>query len=204
MTFFPTTPAPLYILIDQEDKIEMPLILTIGGSYDVTEKLTIATDFEWARFGKSNISVLDSGMITSSGDNENYYSDYWLRLMNSGELRVGAEYRWEAESGTYPIRAGFRYFAHYLSSVANFQNGYARDADQNVLHIGSIQNFGGDRVTGIALTGGFGAHWETIWLDAAVEYYNDSRDVSGTSTYNFTADDKYEDLAITVTFTGFF
>jgi len=204
----PEDPPPLYILIDQEDRIEMPWIITIGGSYDLTEKLTVATDFEWARFGKSNISVLDSGMITSSGDNEDYFSDYWMRLFNSGELRVGAEYRWERESGTYPIRAGFRYFAHYLSSVANFTNGFSRnveqDADQNVLHIGSIQSFGDERVTGIALTGGFGAHWETIWLDAAVEYYSDSREVSGKSSYNFTADDKYDDLAITLTFTGFF
>ncbi len=199
----PDNPAPKWILIEQKDKIEMPLTLTLGGSYDPKENLTLAADVEWARFGASQISVLDSGVIRSSGEKDEFYTEYWMRLMNSLELRVGGEYRWERESGTYPIRAGFRYFAHYLSSIEDFQNGFNRDRD-GILHVGSTQDFGNERATGIALTGGFGARWETIWLDAAVEYYMDSRDVSGTSTYDFTAEDDFESLAITLTFTGFF
>ncbi len=195
---------PLFIFVDQKENIEMPLTLAGGVSYQATPKLLLSADLEWRRFGKSNVSVLDSGLIMSSGEREEYFTDHYLSLYNSGEARVGVEYTITTESGSYPLRGGFRYVQQYSRNVDSLWYGVSRDNDQ-ALRTNTWEFYGDDKISGYAFTVGGGAHWERIWLDAAFEYYADDREISVLTFIGYSdARDKLSRSRVTVSFTGFF
>lgn len=195
---------PLFIFVDQKEKIEMPLTLAGGASYKVSDQLLVSADLEWRRFGKSNVAVLDSGLIRSSGEREEFFTDHYLHLFNSGEARLGFEYTITSESGSYPLRGGFRYVQQYSRNVDSLWYSIYRDNNQ-ALNTLTWEFYGDDKISGYAFTVGGGAHWERIWLDAAFEYYADDRDISVLTYAGYTDDkDKFTRSRVTLNFTGFF
>jgi len=215
------TASSSYVIVQQSDKADFyltdfkskygqPLTVGIGLGYQVTPDFTVAADFEWRRFGKTNISLLDSTFILSSGDQVEYFTDYWSGFRNAGEGRVGFEYMYRKGAADFPIRGGFRYIQHYDTDVSNSTAYFDRTEDQIFLVYWPILR--GDRMSAYAVTGGTGVHWERIWLDFGVEYYSQPRTVSGAEfdytglfpNKPFTGDNNLTETRITLNFTGFF
>jgi hypothetical protein len=216
-TYQPLDPEPLYIIGGQKEKIGMPVTLAAGASLSITPNFLIAADVEWRRFGTSEISVLDSGVIRSSGEKDEYFSDSLLNFQNAGEARFGFEYMFRSEKATVPIRGGFRYVRHYLREVEDLIAIPDRNVD-GMLVIAAAES-PGDGISGYALTAGTGIHWERIWLDAAFEYYTDDRAVYYLDDWETVevgdvlvwfparlgeADDSFKQTRVTLNFTGFF
>jgi long-subunit fatty acid transport protein len=95
-------------LPEGKGKLSMPLIFGIGSSFEATEKLTLALDFESRRYSGSeqvkpswlyhqNLSLADQADTT-----------YNLGWKDCNQVRLGAEYLWSTDLGTIPLRAGYR------------------------------------------------------------------------------------------------
>ena len=213
-TYSAKDPEPLYIIGGEKEKIEIPITLAAGAHVKITPNFLIAADVEWRRFGTSEVSILDSGVIRSSGEKDEYFTVKPLNFQNAGEGRLGFEYLFNSDGAIVPIRGGFRYVQHYLREI--FAMTVA--PDDNVDGMMTVESFEypGDRITGYALSAGTGIHWERIWLDAAFEYYTDNRNVVyvGLGHYNEEvggwpilvreAEDTFEQTRVTINFTGFF
>jgi len=206
-------PEPLFIVGDRKEKIGIPLTVAAGVNLSVTPSFLIAADAEWRRFGTSEVSVLDSGVIRSSGEKDEYFTSSPLNFRNSGEGRFGFEYMFEGARGIIPVRGGFRYVQHYMREVEAVIVAPGRDIDGMLVAVSYEDP--GDRITGYGLSAGTGIHWERIWLDVAFEYYSDDRTVNyleleyieeldGFYYMLYGADDKFEQTRVTVNFTGFF
>jgi long-subunit fatty acid transport protein len=199
-----------FYLTDFKTKYEQPLTLGVGLGYQITPDFTVAADFEWRRFGRTDISYLDSTFVLSSGEQVEYFTDYWSGFRNAGEGRVGFEYMYRKEAAEFPIRGGFRYIQHYDSDVSMETAYYGRTEDQIFQTYWPITL--GDRLSAYAVTGGTGVHWERIWLDLGFEYFSQPRTVSGfeldyTGLFPdkpFTGDNDLTETRVTLNFTGFF
>jgi hypothetical protein len=216
-TYRAQDPEPLYIVGDQKDKIEIPITLAAGANVSITPSFLIAADVEWRRFGTSEVSILDSGVIRSSGEKDEYFTDSPLNFQNAGEGRFGFEYVLNREKAIVPIRGGFRYVQHYLREIEDLVVIPNRNVD-GMLVVERLE-YPGDRITGYALTAGTGIHWERIWIDAAFEYYTDDRSAYYLEDWQIVdvgdvlmwvpmqlgeADDSFEQTRVTLNFTGFF
>jgi long-subunit fatty acid transport protein len=210
----PSEQQPEFIVGDRKEKIDIPVTLVAGISYSLSPNFLVSADVEWRRFGKSDISVLDSGVIRSSGEKEEYFTATPLNFQNSGEARIGLEYLLQGIDGIVPIRAGFRYVQHYLRDIDTLFMLPNWDINR-MLYVYQYES-AGDRITGYGLSAGTGIHWETIWLDVAVEYYTDSRSIGYLDIDRFdeessryilsvrNGEDNFKQTRITVNFTGFF
>jgi len=216
------TATDLYVIVPQSDKsdffltdnklkLEQPLTLGIGLAYNIKPNFIVSGDFEWRRFGTTNISVLDSSFIRSSGEKDEFFTEYHSGLRNAGEGRIGFEYTLESDKANIPIRGGFRYIQHYDADVDMTATAYGRTEDQIFIISQGIAL--GDRMTAYALSGGTGVHWDRIWLDAGFEYYTQDRTVIGADidfytrtfpTKPFTGDNKLSRTRFSLNFTGFF
>lgn len=204
------TEKPDFYLTDFKVKYGQPITIGLGLGYQVTPDFTVAADFEWRRFGRTDVSYLDSTFILSSGKRVEYYTDYPSNLRNAGEGRVGFEYMYRNGSATIPIRGGFRYIQDYDVDISNSTAYFLRTEDQIFLTAWPIA--AGDRMSAYSVTGGTGVHWERIWLDLGVEFYRQPRSVSGyefdyTGLFPnkpFTGDNNLTETRLTLNFTGFF
>lgn len=108
-------------LPEGKGKLSMPLIFGIGSSFEATEKLTLALDFESKRYSKSeqvkpswlyhqNLSLADQADTT-----------YNLGWKDCNQIRLGAEYLWSTDLGTIPLRAGYRNEPRVYSDVSGDQ-----------------------------------------------------------------------------------
>ena len=217
-TYAAMDPEPLYIIGDQKERIEIPVTLAAGASLLITPNFLIAADGEWRRFGTSGVSVLDSGVIRSSGEKDEYFTESPLSFQNAGEGRFGFEYILNSEKAAVPIRGGFRYVRHYKREVEDVIVRPDRNVD-NMLIVATLES-PSDGISGYALTAGTGIHWERIWLDAAFEYYTDDRAVYYYDDWELVergvndlvwvpmrigeADDSFKQTRVTLNFTGFF
>ncbi len=201
--FQPVEEKDYWILVDKKQKLEIPWSAAVGVSYKIAPNFLVAADVAARRFGKSKVSVLDSAFISSSGDKEEYFRDSTTNYRNSGEVRVGFEYMIDRESYSVPVRGGFKYVMDYLTQADGFRVRWDRNSDDILSY--SMRTDYSDRVTGIGYSLGSGIHWRQIWLDAAFEYYTDTRDYDGLDFVgNVQAENKYKLTRITLNFTGFF
>jgi len=193
-----------FFLTDNKVKYEIPLTLGFGLAYNITPDFLVSADVEWRRFGKSESSVLDSGLIKSSGDKEEYYTDSPLNYYNAGEGRIGFEYKMNTESGIIPLRGGFRYVQDYARDIDSYRADYERTARDGIFLV-STYTVPDERITGYGFSAGTGIHWSSVWLDLAFEYYTDTRSYLGQDAVgDFEADDKYTRSSINLGFTGYF
>jgi long-subunit fatty acid transport protein len=95
-------------LPEGKGRISVPLIFGIGSSFEATENLTLALDFESKRYSQSeqvkpswlyhqNLSLADQADTT-----------YNLGWKDCNQIRLGVEYLWYTDLGTIPLRAGYR------------------------------------------------------------------------------------------------
>lgn len=193
-----------FYVVDQTTKLDIPLSVAIGAAYQVTPNLLISADVEWRRFGTSEYHYLDSSLIKSSGEKEEYFSSFPAAFRNGGEGRVGFEYTLQTSKGIIPLRGGFRYIRHYLNEIENSTAYYVRDND-DFFYILVPALYNDRTTTAMAFSAGAGIHWDRIWLDAAIEHYTHKMTVAGFDAIDYFGGDRSEkQTSITVSFTGFF
>ena len=192
-------------LIDelQKEKIKVPLGIGVGGSYNVNENFLLAGDFEWRRYGSSDIRFHYDSVLSNGEVEENYFESS-LPTKNAYAIRMGAEYKFDLSWATVPVRAGFRYetFGWLQEEDIRYELGSEATEDQD-----SIYNYysGSDQLTGYTLSLGTGFEWELIKLGFAFEYEARDKDLSGTDAYGpFEATSEYRGPRLIVNFTGLF
>lgn len=81
--------------------VQMPLMLGFGASYQPSDNLTLALDYETRAYGNKQLLVSING--TSAGQ-----VDLSKSKENLSQIRVGGEYLIVTSSAAIPIRAGYR------------------------------------------------------------------------------------------------
>jgi long-subunit fatty acid transport protein len=93
--------------------VQMPLMFGLGASYQPTENLTLALDYETRAYGSKQISVSVNG--TSLGQ-----VDMSASKENLSQIRVGAEYLIVTSTAVIPLRAGYRSVPTLLANYDDF------------------------------------------------------------------------------------
>jgi len=140
-------------LDENKIKYEMPMFIGAGIAYNATKDLIVATDFEYRPFSSSKVKVMDSVVISPSGDNEEFFTPADPNWENSFAFRFGLEntfHTGKSIAPNVPVRAGFGVMTLPRHGV---------DASGNA-----------DKVTRLSLSVGTGIHWTYIYLDAAYTY----------------------------------
>ncbi|MDF1544332.1 MAG: hypothetical protein P1R58_04440 [bacterium] len=168
-------------------KYELPLMIGIGGSYQVKENFLVAADLEMRQYSSTTVKFRDSLLIGASGNNTEFYTEFdpsqveFMKWQDAIVVRLGGEYLKEMSFGTVPIRAGFGYVPVPPASI--------QTADGTTFSAKTVAN--------MDLSFGTGVHWEQIKLDLAYTYTIRDRDV-------FYIDYKYKNHRISFSFTGVF
>ncbi len=103
---FKWTPALLGLISDAKiaSKVEMPLMVGFGVSYQFGENLTVAADYETRAYGdKNRIDDYTTSVVTFTDTTHMSASK-----KNLNQFRVGAEYLVITDIGVFPVRAGYR------------------------------------------------------------------------------------------------
>lgn len=187
----------------QKERVQLPLSLGLGVSFKPSEDFLMAGDFEWKRYGTTNIR-LHFDTLLSNGDVEEQYDEFGRNMQNGYQLRLGGEYLLHPGFATVPIRAGFRYETTGLLQKFDLDLMYVIDEEEEDSAL-FISGDRGDPIHGMAITFGTGLHWELVKLDFAFEY--DMRDdkSNGEDYYgSFDAVSEYRGTRIILNFTGLF
>jgi len=198
-----TDPASINEL--PKERIEMPWGVTLGASYNVSDNFLLSSDFEWRRYGVSNIRIHFDTVYSNGDVQENYYEGS-LATENGLQVKVGAEYLLEAGFATIPVRVGYRYetFGWLDFQDADYTVGEA-DEDNPDADTLIIMNNYGDQITGHTIAFGFGLHWKLIQLDFAVELFNRDFRIDGIDAYGpFESAIENRSSRLTMNFTGLF
>jgi long-chain fatty acid transport protein len=158
------TPFELTVDVDNDvngswtNKVEMPLMMGLGGAFFLGENLILSADYEMRFYGASEI-IYENGNPASLSDSEE-------DLM---QFRFGAEYMLVTDFAAIPVRAGFKTVPTLLANFDEFG-----DADGQV--IGSGFAFG----TGLI--------FEKIAVDMTYDFETYSQDYfdTGGSDYSDT------------------
>jgi hypothetical protein len=213
-------------------RVEMPMDIAAGISYEVTPNFILAGDVQIADFSKSKYDVrveIDSQMQLTSLDSVNtftlpgsvyffvpYTGSYYtsdgkyveifntfdLNLEKQMQLRFGGEYTLKTKAGIVPLRAGVRITQGPYREVTQI----VRDGNGQPQYPGATTEFAlGDKVSNTAFSFGTGIHWRQIWLDFAAELNSEEQTETGSMSYgSFSATKKKTGTALTFNFTGFF
>lgn len=113
------------IFADRASKVEMPLMLTLGVAHNWSDKLLSSIDIEYRGYSGMMISVLDSTIITSSGNKETLFHDEPTGWNNVLQVRVGTEYTLNTRLGKLPLRVGFGYLPQPYGDIADYNFEYS-------------------------------------------------------------------------------
>ncbi len=191
--------------IDEQDKekFQVPWMLGLGASVNVTPEFLISSDFEWRRYGASMYRI-HYDTILSSGDVEENFIEFSAGLENGYQVRFGGEYILDAGFTRMPLRGGFSYQTFGFRHIEDLEFNFKRSEDVTIDSL--QQSFTlGDQITGYTIAAGFGMHWELIKLDFAFEYEARDKDISGSDHYGpFEAVQENRSTRISMNFTGLF
>lgn len=186
-----------------KEKIQVPLDLGLGMSYQLTDDFLLSADFEYRKYGSAKLRV-HYDTVLSNGDIEEHYIESDLPMDNGFQLRVGGEYKIHASFATIPIRAGFSHDTYGWLEQNDIMYSYEGTIDDPVDTL-LMTSTKGDQMTGYTIGAGFGLYWELIHLDFAFEYKSRDDNSSGTDYYgDFNAINEYRGSRISMNFTGFF
>lgn len=172
-------------------KYEMPMMLAAGFGYKVAENLLVALDLEYRGFSSSTVKVRDSLIISSTGDNVEFFTDLdpdtliQMQWKDAFVVRLGGEYMFSTDFGQIPLRGGFGYVPVPASSI-ELNNGTSTQANYN-------------------FSTGTGIHWDQIYLD--ISYTYTLRDDSFYDPFYqelVFVDREYRNHTINMSFTGYF
>ncbi len=169
-------------------KVEMPLIIGLGGSIKPNDQITLAADIELRSSGSTTYFVrveplpatsadsiylltqpgsiyyndsTETSYYDAKGDLIEVFSEYDIAYESSMQIRIGGEYLIKTKKGTFPLRAGVRLTQQPYREVTNL----SRDERANVEDGFEL----GDKVSNTTFTFGTGAHWSQVLLDFSVE-----------------------------------
>ena len=172
-------------------KYEMPMMLAGGFGYKVSENLLVALDLEYRGFSQSTVKVRDSLIISSTGDNVEFYTDLdpdtlvTMQWQDAFVVRLGGEYMFDTKYGRIPARCGFGYVPVPAASI---ELGDATSTQENL-------NF----------SFGSGIHWEQIYLDFSYTYtLRDDTYYDPVYQELIFFDQEYRNHTISMSFTGYF
>jgi long-subunit fatty acid transport protein len=207
----PTANTPSLYL--GKTKIDIPLDVSIGLSYQITPNLLLSGDFEYANYGKSkyfaraevdsqtHMNSLDSlntftlpGSVyfiipyqgsnyNSAGELTEVYNTFDLKLDNSSQIRFGGEYTFKTSVGIIPIRAGVRMSQGPYREVTKVRRDPQGQPQYVSVGADSGQFALGDKAKQTSVSFGAGIHWRQIWLDFATEFSNAKLTESGTAAW---------------------
>ena len=188
-----------------KERLEVPWAITLGASYNVTEKLLLASDFEWRRYGIESIRI-HYDTILSNGDLQETFNEVSLPTENGYQLKFGAEYVLDGGFAQIPIRAGYRFetFGWLQTTDESYFVGEI-DVDNEGADSLVVSNGYGDQLTGSTISVGFGLHWSLIRLDFALEMVNRDYDYNGTDAFGaFESVIENRSSRLIMNFTGLF
>jgi len=188
----------------QKERIEIPWGATLGASVHISDDLLVSSDFEWRRFGTSNIRYHYDTIFSNGDMQENYIEDNNI-MNNAYKLKFGAEYTVNASFAKIPIRAGFS--IDNLGWLELTDASYSFYFDEADLRTDSLLISGtyGDPLKGYSLSFGFGMHWSLVRLDFALQMSNLDNTTNGTDFYGpFNAVNELRGTRFVMNFTGLF
>ncbi|MFZ5979353.1 MAG: OmpP1/FadL family transporter [Candidatus Zixiibacteriota bacterium] len=176
-------------------KVEIPMIIGLGGAYNVTDNFLVSMDLEYRHFEDHMVNTRTSFSIQPGGDKEETYVEedpMWQDVMT---LRLGAEYNWETGSRLFPevpLRVGFGYLPLSSSELR---------IDTITLYDSLFQVVTTRKTSGVNFSAGMGVHWTQIYLDFAWSYstYDKNNDIVGNEQAL-----KNRNHHFNLTFTGYF
>ncbi len=95
-----TTNDPLYGQYTATGTVQMPLMIGLGASYQPSDNLTLALDYETRSYGSKQLVVSSSGTSAQTDLSES--------KKDLNQIRIGAEYLIVLSTAVIPLRAGYR------------------------------------------------------------------------------------------------
>ena len=187
-------------------RIEMPLMLGFGMSYQVRDGWIMAGDVEYKKFSGKKVKNLESLFITPGGDTEERFTTYDPSWSDVIQFRIGTEYLFNTSIGEIPIRAGFRNEAFPEGNIDGYEVLYDGAKGNPVVdstRIFYIYDFDDNQVTGYSFSFGTGIHWSQIMLDFAYTYTTYEQETL-TSDEALKSKSEWKNHHINMTFTGYF
>lgn len=167
-----------------ERKIEIPYSLGLGGSYQLTDKLLVALDYQFRKFKDGIISTQQTGE-PREGEHEgipnpaSVFTDFPTDWYNLHQVRLGAEYVMESNYGRIPLRVGFRNEPMVTGNTSGTRNNLIQYYNIPVFDIMVDPGTSSEQNMGFAFAFGAGIHWSQIHLDFSYEHINASAGDSG-------------------------
>jgi len=180
-----TFDADTVYIDDMTSKLEMPIMLGFGLAYDITDNWLVSTDLEYRGFKGKTVENLDSLLLTSTGDRDEFYSsvDSTPNWSNVIQFRFGTEYMLDTKFGDIPLRLGVRTEVFPSGNISNYTVTYesensasgTQETDGSSFEVDNRRVsyafiYDTDKVTGYSLSAGTGIHWSQILLDFGVTY----------------------------------
>ncbi len=180
-----TFDADTAYIYNMTSKIQMPIMLGFGMAYNIFDNWLVSTDVEYRGFEGKTVENLDSLILTSTGDRDEYYSSVDLvpNWSNTIQFRFGTEYLLSTNYGEIPLRLGFRTETFPSGNISDYtityegeksavgtqeSDGYTIIEDNRRVSYGF--SYDTDKITGYSVSAGTGIHWTHILLDFAVTY----------------------------------
>ncbi|RKX17053.1 MAG: hypothetical protein DRP51_11495, partial [Candidatus Zixiibacteriota bacterium] len=166
-------------------KIEMPIMLGLGMAYNISDNWLVSGDIEYRGFEGKKVENLDSLLLTSTGDRDEFYSsaDDTPNWSNVIQLRLGTEYLFDTKFGEIPLRFGARTEVFPSGNISDYTITYegensstgSQESDGSTIlddnrRVTYAFIYDTDKVTGYSVAAGTGIHWENILLDVALTY----------------------------------
>jgi len=185
-------PKPLLGIVPGPDgtnrELSIPYSVGLGGSYQATEKLLVAGDYQYRAFkDHGEIAFEDDPVVPDSP-----LDVMPTKFYNLHQVRLGAEYMAETDWGLIPIRVGVRNEPMLIGDQEGVIVTYDQRAGNSTRPGGlltprddyflSVSTPGaiGDQINPITFTIGSGVHWSQIHLDFSLEYLGYDYTESGT------------------------
>ena len=176
-------------------KLEIPMIIGLGGAYQLTDNFLVSMDLEYRHYHNHMVKTRTSFSIQPGGDKEETYVEedpLWQDVM---AVRLGAEYKWETGSELFPVvplRVGFGYLPLSSSEL---------HVDTVTIYDSLFQVVTTSKTSAVNLSAGIGVHWSQIYLDFAWSYltYDKINDIVGNELAL-----KNRSHHFNLTFTGYF
>ncbi len=180
-----TFDADTVYINNMTSKLEMPIMLGLGMAYNISDNWLVSGDIEYRGFEGKKVENLDSLLLTSTGDRDEFYSsvDDTPNWSNVIQLRMGTEYIFDTKYGKVPLRFGARTEEFPGGNISDYTVTYegensatgSQESDGSTIEDDNRRvtyafTYDTDKITGYSVSAGTGIHWENILLDVAVTY----------------------------------
>jgi hypothetical protein len=192
-------------------KYDIPMSVTLAGSYQVNENTLLSADLEYVKWEGKKITVRVDEQLIPGSDSKETYIEKDPRWQNVMSIRVGGERTMETGIGKIPIRAGIG-----LIGIPTPEAQIGIDSvkiDSVTFSTFPVVSYSSKRMTTLSI--GTGIHWSQIHLDFALvrtildrsTYRDLGADLSQTRNQIIgfgSADTKSRSTSIFFSFTGVF